>query len=198
MPSPFPGLDPFVEAQDRWHSFHAAFIGVCSERLNGQLPADYHSTFEERILREATEPDTPDTRRIAHRFGPDVDRTTYMANRTDTLRHGVNNMVDLDPLLEGQQLPLLDLLPSADYHAFVTRSRIPEKCEVYSGSVRDVLPAIAIPLKEADRDVPLDLQAAFTHVYDPNRYPLMIRYSQPIPEALGQSDREWIAEFLGT
>ena len=32
MPSPFPGMDPFIEGQ-RWQDFHATFIAVLKELL---------------------------------------------------------------------------------------------------------------------------------------------------------------------
>ena len=72
MPSPFPGLDPFIEAQDRWHSFHTAFIAACCESLNERLPENYYATVEERVLLDASDPLAPDARKIFHRLGPDT------------------------------------------------------------------------------------------------------------------------------
>lgn len=72
MPSPFPGVDPFIEAQDRWHSFHTAYIAVCAELLNEHLPSDYYATVEERVLLEEADPRFADEAGALHRFGPDA------------------------------------------------------------------------------------------------------------------------------
>jgi hypothetical protein len=40
MPSPFPGMDPFIESQ-RWEPFHSAFIPVVQELLVPQLRPRY-------------------------------------------------------------------------------------------------------------------------------------------------------------
>src|SRR5690348_7256680 len=49
MPSPFPGMDPYIEASGRWLGFHEAFIAACQEVLNRHLPANYAATFEEHV-----------------------------------------------------------------------------------------------------------------------------------------------------
>ena len=48
MPSPFPGMDPFIEAQ-RWASFHSKLINVIGDLLNPGLPPDYVSEVETRV-----------------------------------------------------------------------------------------------------------------------------------------------------
>jgi hypothetical protein len=40
MASPFPGLDPFIEAQGFWPDFHARFITYLCDTLAETLPAD--------------------------------------------------------------------------------------------------------------------------------------------------------------
>ena len=49
MPSPFPGMDPYLEAQGRWPGFHTLLIGSCSELLNRDLPETYVAQADERI-----------------------------------------------------------------------------------------------------------------------------------------------------
>jgi Protein of unknown function (DUF4058) len=38
IPSPFPGIDPYVESQGYGHDFHARFITYCRDAINDQLP----------------------------------------------------------------------------------------------------------------------------------------------------------------
>src|SRR5436305_4194428 len=49
MPSPFPGMDPFIEARTRWPDFHHDFITQVRAALNARLPDDYIATINERV-----------------------------------------------------------------------------------------------------------------------------------------------------
>lgn len=48
MPSPFPGMDPYIEAPDIWPDFHQRFAGEISSELNGVLPKPYYARLEMR------------------------------------------------------------------------------------------------------------------------------------------------------
>ena len=49
MPSPFPGVDPYIEASGRWVGFHNNLIAHCSELLNAELPQNYAALVDERL-----------------------------------------------------------------------------------------------------------------------------------------------------
>jgi hypothetical protein len=49
MPSPFPGVDPYIEAKGLWESFHAWLIPACAETLNSHLPNHYVAEPQTRI-----------------------------------------------------------------------------------------------------------------------------------------------------
>lgn len=49
MPSPFPGMDPYLEEPARWPDVHARLIGVASEVLNAELRPRYFTRIEERL-----------------------------------------------------------------------------------------------------------------------------------------------------
>lgn len=46
MPSPFPGMDPYIEQPDRWIEFHNNLAGEIQERLNQELPSGYYAALE--------------------------------------------------------------------------------------------------------------------------------------------------------
>ncbi len=48
MPSPFPGLDPYIEGPD-WEDFHVRLIGVISERLLPSVRPSYVVRAERRV-----------------------------------------------------------------------------------------------------------------------------------------------------
>ena len=49
MKSPFPGMDPYLEAQGRWRDLHTSMITYCRDALNEVLPENYIAQIEEQI-----------------------------------------------------------------------------------------------------------------------------------------------------
>ena len=49
MPNPFPGIDPYLEAQGLWPDFHTRFITHCCEALGPSLPREYVARLDERM-----------------------------------------------------------------------------------------------------------------------------------------------------
>ncbi len=55
MPSPFPGMDPFLESPDYFPSFHARFIMYLCDDLQPHLPEPYFAETSERLWIETSE-----------------------------------------------------------------------------------------------------------------------------------------------
>lgn len=55
MPSPFPGIDPYLESPRHWQDFHDSFITYARAALQPQLPPRYWARISERLVLEATE-----------------------------------------------------------------------------------------------------------------------------------------------
>jgi len=55
MPSPFPGMDPFLEHPDVFPDLHDRMIAHLSEFLQAQLPAPYFAKLGRRVWIEVTE-----------------------------------------------------------------------------------------------------------------------------------------------
>jgi hypothetical protein len=49
MPSPFPGMNPYLERAEVWKSFHHRFITAAAEALGGQLGPGYYVKIEEQV-----------------------------------------------------------------------------------------------------------------------------------------------------
>ena len=56
MPSPFPGMDPYLEAAEFWHDVHQHLILLLYTSLNAQLPAGFAAHIEQRVY--VTRPDS--------------------------------------------------------------------------------------------------------------------------------------------
>lgn len=59
MPSPFPGMDPFLESQE-WEDFHVTAITVIRELLTPRLGGRYAARIERRIYVEHSDDPEPD------------------------------------------------------------------------------------------------------------------------------------------
>src|SRR5436190_11007451 len=75
MPSPFPGMDPYLEDPAFWRDFHSRFINACSEILSDRLPEGYEARIDEQLRLVEHLPD-----RAVARL-PDVAVTHAPANR---------------------------------------------------------------------------------------------------------------------
>jgi hypothetical protein len=51
MPSPFPGMNPFLEQEDTWPDFHHRFIDRMAEAIAEQVEPRYLVKIEEHLLR---------------------------------------------------------------------------------------------------------------------------------------------------
>ena len=57
MPSPFPGMDPYLEDPAIWSGFHAMFLGEIAEQIHRPLRPKYAVRIEERVyLTDETDP----------------------------------------------------------------------------------------------------------------------------------------------
>lgn len=71
MKSPFPGMDPFIEAQNLWGDFHDNFIVEIQRAIQVQLPPRYVARIADRTFVETYDPDLELTAK--KRIGPDVE-----------------------------------------------------------------------------------------------------------------------------
>lgn len=55
MPSPFPGMDPYLESPLEWHSFHTDLIVEICRNLQPQLSPQYVARSEQRLVLGALE-----------------------------------------------------------------------------------------------------------------------------------------------
>lgn len=70
MKSPFPGMDPFIEARGRWTDFHDSLIAELRRALNSQLPGRYEALIGERTYLDVVE--TVEGTRTPNVIKPDV------------------------------------------------------------------------------------------------------------------------------
>lgn len=135
------------------------------------------------------------------------DRRQYLAKRTAVLRSPAS-LVEIDLLRKGHRLwrtrsgmiDLRSLDPPPEYLVTVSRAwerEFPFRIEVFPAFLHQPLPVIAVPLREGDPEVPLDLQRCFTDHYDARPYRRgAVNYSRPPRPRLPKEQREWAAERI--
>lgn len=122
-------------------------------------------------------------------------RQEYLSKRRRTLLSDVH-LVEIDLLRGGQRLPMREALPDFPYFVLVGRSKDRPITEIWPIRMVDPLPPIPIPLLETDADVTLDLQQAFSSVYETFRYDRTVDYSAATRPPLSPADAAWARERI--
>jgi hypothetical protein len=223
MPSPFPGMDPYLEDPKHWNTFQHQFVAGLYHTLLPGLVDRYRARVGTRsytvemplftsVVREAHEEPFVEIReRGDGRLVTLIDlvspankttatgREAYLATRklVETQRA---NALEIDLVTQGS--PMLDYsrdaLPEHDYTFTVTRALAPGKYEIYTATVQKRLPKFKLPLAVDDRDAMLDLQDVFRRAYDLGNFGKTVRYGDALPSAVKLSDvnRTWVELVL--
>ena len=130
---------------------------------------------------------------------PGPNRAAYLVKQNE-LKYSNVNLVEIDLLRSGQTLmPVpIEALPKkhqTPYRVCVYRTGQATALEYYRVSLRERLPAIAVPLRDEDHDVPLDLQAAFEYCYQAGAYN-DTDYSIDADPPLEGADAPWADRLL--
>lgn len=214
MPSPFPGMNPYIEKAALWRDFHPTFLVFFRTALTGQLAPRYFVELEVLLYPETAtvlgvtqektrrllvrDTDNQHIVTVVELLSPSnkeagADRTRYIDKRTDILTSRVN-LVELDFLRGGPRLPVRTLPPCA-YYALVSRHWLRPKMGLWPIGLRDPLPQIPIPLRENEAEPSVELQAVLNQTYDSAAYAGHI-YRRPPEPQLPPDDATWARGIL--
>jgi hypothetical protein len=122
-------------------------------------------------------------------------RKEYLEKRNKILRSSAH-LMEIDLLRKGKRVPMSDPLPAGDYFVLLTRANQRPLSDVWPIALAEPLPMVRVPLREPDPDVPLDLQQAFTTIYESSPYGVAIDYSKPPDVPLSRAAAAWSAERI--
>jgi hypothetical protein len=127
-------------------------------------------------------------------------RSAYRRKRREFLSAGVS-VVEVDLLRGGQYVlypPEGSLPPDLrePYRVCAVRGWARSTAEVYRLGLRGRLPAVRVPLRRADPDVALDLQALIDLAYQNGRYGQTLDYKRDAEPALTGDDAAWADALL--
>lgn len=256
MPSPFPGMDPYLEAH--WLDIQPRLIVASANSLQRQLGDDLVARIEERVVLE-------DPTGYSRRIGPDVRVVEYgLPGEPVRAAEGVSVAeplvftVESEPVAQrfieildmatgGRVVTVIEILSPTNklpgdgrdqyqskqqecrdakvniaeidltrggrrellahrwvrarqhdstYQVSVWRAAWASRCELYPIGLRDRLPAIRVPLRPADADAVLDMQALIDQLYADARYDRTTDYGRPCDPPLEGDDAVWADELL--
>jgi hypothetical protein len=130
---------------------------------------------------------------------PGEGQRLYLKKRDDQQSAAVNT-VEIDLLRGGTRVLMIDseqIPPShrTAYQVCVWRGSRPDRLEIYRVPLTGRLPVIAVPLRPADRDVPLDLQTILGQCYRNGGYDDIDYSGEPDPP-LSEPDAAWADALL--
>jgi Protein of unknown function (DUF4058) len=257
MPSPFPGMDPYLEDPEIWSGVHAAILGAIQNRLGPAVRPHFVVRYAERVYRTNMEDPAfrlvvPDLRVIGcsadqasteskesgvatvepirvevvddeihdrslqvidvrdrsvvtvievlsptNKMPGSLGRASFLQKRKEVAATDAH-WIEIDLLREGERTAHLPRVPDTEYQAYMSRAGKPRRGYVWPISLRKPLPAIAIPLRGEDPDVPLDLQAVINSVIERGSYDLDTDYSrEPVPP-LQSENAEWARQIVAS
>ena len=215
MPSPFPGMDPYLERPARWAGVHQRLITHLADGLNTLLPPHYVADIGERLfpveMREVFVQILPvdDQSRIvtaievlsaSNKTAGSDGRELYLTKQQEVLRSDTH-LIEIDLLRQGAHtvaapIPALQARGRWDYLVCLHRAGAGRQFEVWPITLRQALPTIRVPLANGDPDVEVNLQAVFNRCYDEGGYARRLDYREEPPVPLSPDDAAWADALL--
>lgn len=227
MPSPFPGMDPYLEGH-LWPDVQHSLAVAISKQLAPRLGPRYVA----RIAASSVVDEDPEaeTGIVYPRSGRPIKNPIEVRLITVNVRRarshepvtairicapqdkrkvGVARLRRARSRLRqaGVHWIELDLLrrgsrtqagiPDCEWVVTLTRGG-KARTGVWPLGLRDTLPVVPVPLLPPDPDVRLDLGAALRAIYDEAAYDLSLDYGEaPPPPPLSRKDAAWMRRLLG-
>jgi hypothetical protein len=186
-------MDLYLESPEVWPAFHHQLIYAFQQGTKAGLLDKYRSCIGQRRYDDSGHGIVEEYIEIRERKDGKLvtlidvvspankatatGRAAYLDRRRSAKEAG-SNIVEIDLVLQGP--PMLDYsregLPEWDYAVTVTRSTQPDRYEIYTASLEKRLPRFRLPLASDDRDMVVDLQAAFTRAFELGNFGEQIDY----------------------
>jgi len=183
MPSPFVGMDPFLEEERLWPWFQHHLAITLQRTLSSLVGERYSVEISERRFQAGNKEHCDEYVSIHAKADGRLVTLLDIVSPADKLteagraackdtrqaaKESGASVVEIDLVLQGE--PLLGYsregLPHWDYAATVTRGTTPERYEIYTSTLEKRLPRFRVPLASDERDTVVNLQDAFSQTYD--------------------------------
>ncbi len=125
---------------------------------------------------------------------PGSERDRYLSKRSEFVANDTS-LVEIDLLRRGHRLPV-GTVPDGDYYIYVTDAAWYTEVSVWVFTVRDPIPAFAIPLPQPHASIALSIRPCLNRVYEEANYGPQIDYARPPSPRLRTTDAEWASDLL--
>jgi hypothetical protein len=216
MPSPIPGMDPYIEISHVWEDFHHGLISELKRAISAVLPeryvvragertyvvlslveTEYREGFleirqihPERKLVTCIEALSPSNKR------PGTAGWLQYSRKRQAYLEGAANFVEIDLLRGGRRMPMEDEWPDSPYYLLVAQKRETPRCTVWQAHFHLPLPEIPIPLAAPDADITIALQPLVEAVYARSHYERDIDYRRPLTPPVSAAEAAWLEARL--
>jgi Protein of unknown function (DUF4058) len=203
MPSPFPGMDPYLEHPGMWPEVHHRLISAIADALEQALSLDYRVAIEKRSTSpEEVKEGYLEIRDIATGEAVTTIEVSAHKPKPQTVLGSQTHLVEIDLLRGGEAM--VGQVAASDYRILVSRwsptdhrsSASRPRAELYAFNLEEPIPIVGIPLKSGDAEVALDLQTLLAKIYDRARYTLTIDYTQTPTPPLRQTAQAWAQALI--
>jgi hypothetical protein len=206
MPSPFPGMDPYIEMFE-WEDFHVSFMVILSEEFHRSGCTGYVTRLAKRVQEDDAWKYDANCRRtfivVRELDSREIVTTIELVAPTDKLAgtecgrlyaekrlanlESNSHFVEIDLSRGGQRILRAEpgLPTEHDYYVFVSRAEQRPQIDLYSWRLQDRLPGIRIPLKPEHH-----------LAYDRARYQNTLDYRQPLAPPIRPTDDAWLRSLL--
>lgn len=106
------------------------------------------------------------------------------------------NLVEIDLLRAGKQMPVQGKRVESDYRILVSRATTRPRAHLYPFNLRDAIPTFTLPLLPGDEEPPVELGRILHALYERARYDLSLDYAQPPVPPIRGDDADWARELL--
>ena len=216
MPSPFPGMDPYLETPNLWPDVHHGLISEIRAVLNLAVRPRYvvrvalreyisdDDTLRDNEIKEArlevlhlatgSVATVIEVLKHTNKVRGAQGRVNFLANRQAAIAANAN-WVEIDLLRDGLPSTTLPPLKASDYHIIIRRAGEAEE-HCWPIDIQQPLPVIGIPLRVPDTDVPVDLGEVLRSAYERGAYDRSVDYREQPDPPLSTKDKAWAHRLL--
>ncbi len=122
-------------------------------------------------------------------------RKSFIQKRREVLASSAH-WIEIDLLRDGLRTANLRDITPTEYLVYLSRATVPRHDFAWAISLRAPLPVIALPLRDGDADIPIDLQQALEETIERGSYDWDFDYDTSPPVPLSLEQQSWAGKLI--
>ena len=211
MPTPFPGMDPYLEQSGIWNQIQIDLIVQIQRHLARLLRPKYVVAIGMRTFFTDLSPDEVVERYLEVRDQVSGEAITVieilsLTNKTSHRRRYLRkrreilgsetNLVEIDLLRSGKPMPMTGNTPTTHYRILISRAWERPHAQAFLFNMQQSIPDTPIPLRRGEKEPQLPINQLLHEIYDEGGYDLMLDYSIPPVPGLDDASAVWATSVL--